>query len=155
MPAYPDRRSPRPERGSTLIELLLAVAIMGIAFVIIVGGIATAILGSETQKEQAATDVARRTAAESITYLPCPAAGVADYQAQLAPVMSANTGITIAVTNVSYWDTTANKFLAGACADSGLHLIELRASPTTGKTRCSLVAGPGACEPLQVVKRRP
>jgi Tfp pilus assembly protein PilV len=146
-----DRRA--AESGATLIEVLVAVVIMGLAFVIIVGGIGIAIIGSETQKERAATDVALRTAAETIDYAPCPADAAA-YAAQLPTI----TDFTLAVTRVSYWNRTANTF-EETCPtpDAGLHLIELRATPTSGRTRCKVdnVGGPATCEPLQIVKRRP
>jgi type II secretory pathway pseudopilin PulG len=145
------------ESGATLIELLVAIVIMGLAFVIIVGGIATAILGSETQKETTAADVALRTAAEKLAYTECPVEPPgtgADYAAQLPDVPD----FVIAVTNVSYWNGADQYTTDAAFCDRGLHLVELRASPIHGKTKCTFVAvgaQAATCEPLQVVKRRP
>ncbi len=134
----------RGESGSTLIEVLVAVVIMGIAFVVIVGGIGTAIIGSDLQKQKAGADVALRTAAEKLPYLGCPGT-VADYQGQVAPV----TGFNLTVTAVSYWDGGANKFMppGPSCSDTGLQLIVLSAVATSGRQPSP--------ETLRVVKRRP
>ena len=131
------------ESGETLIEVLVAVVIMGIAFVVIIGGIGTAIIGADVQKQQAGTDVALRSAAETITYLSCPGTGDPDYEAQLGPV----DGFLLEVTSVSYWNEDRNAFESGPCLDSGLQLIRLSATST----------GPGrqATDSLDVVKRRP
>lgn len=133
----------RSESGSTLIEVLVAVVIMGVAFVVIVGGIGTAIIGSDLQKDQAGADVALRTAGENLVYA-CPPSAPANYQAQLAPV----TGFTLTVAEVSYWNPDTNSFeLDLTCQDTGLHLVKLSATPTSGR----------APEPvtLEIVKRRP
>ena len=134
----------RPEAGDTLIEVLVAMVIMGIAFVIIVGGIATAIIGSDFQKQQAGADVALRTAAEAMPYQPCPATYVPDSVQGFDLTASVN-----------YWNTTSKKFdwnfdLDGCPAvDIGLQLVTLTAtpSPTSGRA-----ASP---QELQVVKRGP
>ena len=132
-------RAPRPgsEAGATLIELLMAVVIMSIAFVIIIGGIAAAILGSDLQKQEAGADVALRTAAEKISYTACAPTYAAD------PV----DGFTLTVTNVSYWNPGTNAFEPTCPADTGLQLVELTATSTSGRAPSP--------EKLQVVKRRP
>jgi prepilin-type N-terminal cleavage/methylation domain-containing protein len=139
----PGRRS---EAGTTLIELLVALAIMGIAFVTVIGGIGTAIIGAGTQKQQASTTVVLRTAAEALTWQPC--ATPATYQGAAAPPPAA--GFTISVTKVQQWDRAANVFTADpACTpatDAGLELIEL----TVASTRRPVVT-----QTLQVVKAQP
>lgn len=136
------RPSGRSESGTTLIELLVAVAIMGIAFVTIIGGIGTAIIGSGQQKRQASADVVLRTATEAITYQPC----AATYTLPAAP------GYNVAVGPVSYWNGVTNQFeasLPSSCpaADGGLQLMEVTVTSTG--------AGPSTTQSLQVVRRRP
>lgn len=119
---------------------------MGIAFVVIVGGIGTAIIGSDLQNQRATADVALRTAAERIVgelpYAPC--ATSASYVPAVVP------GVDVTVTSVSYWDQVGNTFVTVApdpCSDSGLQLIELSAVATSGRQ-----ATP---DTLRVVKRKP
>jgi Tfp pilus assembly protein PilV len=69
------------DEGETLIELIIAVAIMGIAVVAIVGGIATAILMSDVHRKQATAGAYVRNYAEAVeTYV---AAG--HYDASASP----------------------------------------------------------------------
>lgn len=55
------------DTGETLIELLMAIAIMGIAVVAIVGGIATSILMSDIHRKQASAGAFVRNYAEAVT----------------------------------------------------------------------------------------
>lgn len=130
------------ESGSSLIEVLIAVAIMGVAFVVVVGGIGTAIIGTDVQTKQAEGDAALRTEAEtlaSVAYEPC------------ATPSSYAVGPAVAVTGISYWvpgsPGTPDKFVT-ACppTDNGLQLIELTTVPGSSRQ---------APATLRVVKRRP
>jgi len=140
------RRWVRPEAGDTLIEVLVAVVIMGIAFVIIVGGIATAIMGSDLQKQQAGADLALRTAAERISeelaYQPC----ATTYSPSSGPIP----GFKLTVT-VSYWARNENKFESSlpSCPaeDDGLQMIKLEATSNSGRAPSPAT--------LNIVKRRP
>jgi prepilin-type N-terminal cleavage/methylation domain-containing protein len=63
--------------GLTLIELLVAVAIMGIAFLAIMGAIGTAILSTATHRAQATSQTLLRRFAENVKstespYVKCP-----------------------------------------------------------------------------------
>jgi prepilin-type N-terminal cleavage/methylation domain-containing protein len=141
-PARHERRHDR-ESGVTLIELVVTVVIMGIAFVVIVGGMGTAILGADVQRQRAGADLAIRTAAETVAYQECAAS--------YSPPASA--GFSVTVTRVTYWDAVTNSFVASlpTCAenpptDGGLQLVDLAVTSTTGRQ---------TSETLQVVKRRP
>jgi Tfp pilus assembly protein PilV len=115
-------RSPRPsnDQGETLIELIIAIAIMGIAVVAIVGGIVTSILMSDIHRKQTTAGAIARDDAELLVatgYRPA-----CDY----APAPSA--GFTVVVNSVSHWDSTAvptPKFVPG-CADTGLHKVSIK-----------------------------
>lgn len=130
------------EAGVTLIEVVVSVFIMGVAFAVIVGGLGTAIVGSDLQRRQADADVALRHAAETMVYQPCGTTST--YRDTLPPPP---VGITVTVARVSYWDG-ADRYadgLPGDCATSPpLELIELEASSTGGR----LVS-----RTLEVVKR--
>lgn len=146
------RDSADSERGATLVELLMAVVVMGLAFVIITGGIGTAIIGADIQRQQTAAGVALRSAAErivDIAYVECATAS--DYASQLSAVE----GVTVTVAAVSYWyppnpsdpANPGNRFDVPCAADTGLQLVDLSATPATGRLTSN--------ETLQVVKRRP
>ena len=56
----------RSEAGETLLEVLIASALMGLVVVAIVGGIATVLLSSHVHREQADTNSALMSVVESI-----------------------------------------------------------------------------------------
>jgi type II secretory pathway pseudopilin PulG len=60
------RRPATDERGESLLELLIAVVIMGIAVVAIMAGITTSVLMSDIHRKQATAGAAVRTYGEAI-----------------------------------------------------------------------------------------
>jgi type II secretory pathway pseudopilin PulG len=146
-------RACRPEageRGESLIELLIALVIMGIAVVAIVGGIATSIIISDVHRKQATAGADVRSYAEAIQseisastskYVDC--GGPDDYKGYTPP--DAADGYRYNVTAVQYWNGTA--FVNGCSTDTD-----------TGVQRLSLqVKSPDdrATETLDVVIRKP
>jgi type II secretory pathway pseudopilin PulG len=135
-------RSRRPRAGGaageTLIELLLAIAILSIAVVVIVGAMATAISSSNQHRRQATAATYLTTAAENVKsadYSPCPGA-------------SYSSGM-----SVSGWTITADDVMAinsdgtfGACAssDTGLQRVTI-----------TVHAPGGFSASTQIVKRDP
>jgi prepilin-type N-terminal cleavage/methylation domain-containing protein len=64
------RASARSEAGFTLIEVVVAVLILGVGVVAILGGLATAVFGSGLHRNQADLDAALVTAEEKIKAAP-------------------------------------------------------------------------------------
>lgn len=96
------------EAGLTLVELLVTVAIMGIAFGVLVGGMGTAVLGSDLHRKQADVENILRSFAETVkstTYRPC--ASTADYQG----TFSARAGYTAKVTAVEFAPPPYNAYV--------------------------------------------
>jgi prepilin-type N-terminal cleavage/methylation domain-containing protein len=69
------------EDGFSLIELLITVVIVGVAFSALLGGLMTSIIVSSAQREQATADTVLRSAAEWVKdpietpFVPCATAG--------------------------------------------------------------------------------
>jgi len=121
-------RSGSNDEGETLIELIIAVAIMGLAVVAIVGGMFTFILMSDIHRKEASAGAYVRNYAEAVaghydasaspnSYLPSAAMGFV-----LDP---ATTGFTADVKSVECWNATASVF--GTCSGgSPVQQITLR-----------------------------
>jgi prepilin-type N-terminal cleavage/methylation domain-containing protein len=124
-----------PDGGFTLVELLLAVAILGLGVLTVVGGMMTSILVSDLGRRSADGQGALRAYAEAVandTYSSCattyPAAG-----------FSAPTGFTTSLT-VSYWVPSSTSFATTCPAtDAGLQRIRLTLTATDGRGTESVV----------------
>lgn len=151
------------DAGETLIELIVAVVIMGIAVAAVVGGIATSIMMSDIHHKQATAGASVRDYAETIEtfvrgggYVSCatPTAYTPANVGYTAP-----SGYTAAITALAYWqDSTTTPtqstpaFYAtcptktnGVAGDSGLQQLSLKVSSADGR----------ATEKLTVVLRQP
>jgi hypothetical protein len=133
------RPSRTDERGDTLIELLVAIMIMGVAVVTIVGAIANAVMLSGTHRRMTTTGDDVRTFAEYIEasvaaspsgYVPC--AGTSAYGGGYTPPGSDGGTYTASVTAVSFWDGPNGNFLANCVKDSGVQRLLLRVSTSDG-----------------------
>ena len=133
------------ERGETLLELMLALAIMGIALVAVVGGLATSILMSDIHRKQATAGEYVRSFAESIE---TTVAGTpTGYSATCSPTyggFSVPPGFNAQVVRVTYWTGSA---FSGTCPapDKGMQKVSLRVWSTDGR----------ASETLDVIIRKP
>jgi Tfp pilus assembly protein PilV len=137
------------DRGETLLELLVALVIMGIAVVAIVGGLASSILISDVHRRQAQTGVVVRDYAEALqaaitadqaNYIAC--AGPASYAPSAAAV--AGTGFTVpsgytGSASVQYWDGSSTFASCPAGGDTGLQRVTLTVSSDDGRARQSLI----------------
>jgi len=94
----------RGEDGDTLIEILVAVVLLGVAFVILLEGLATAIVASGYQQNETVADSLARGAAEMLSsqkYIQC--AGTQSNGTYSVPSEPAMFSINVSIT---YWDGT-------------------------------------------------
>ena len=129
----------RGQEGTTLVEVLVAVAILGIAFVAVLGGMATSIMSSDIHRKQADSMAVLTRYAEVVK-----AAGYTACASTYSPPFSPPSGYQPSVTGVRYWDGTA--FQASCGPDKGLQRVSLKleVSPSSGPP-----------ETLDVIKRAP
>lgn len=136
------------ERGESLLELLIAVVIMGIAVVAIVGGLSAATLVSDQHRKEATAGSYARDYAEavkSMSYTDC--ATSAAYPAPAGLGLPA--GYAASVAAVKYWNGTT---WAATCTtpDVGLQqvTVQVASSDQRAAERVTLVlrkpCGPGS-----------
>ena len=120
------------DRGETLLELLVAIMIIGIAVVVIVGGLVTSVLMSDIHRKQATAGTAVRDYAEAIenavaggSYVSC--ATRSSYATGYTPP----SGYTASVTGVAYWSGTAWQPTCGT--DTGLQQLTVRVASSDGR----------------------
>jgi prepilin-type N-terminal cleavage/methylation domain-containing protein len=135
------------DRGETLIELLVALAILGIALVAIIGAFGASITMSDVHRKQASAGAAVRNYAELVTnyiggtgYTACAAVGA--YSAATVGY-TAPTGYTASPVSIKYW--TGSAWSASCGSDSGLQQLTLAVSSTDTR----------ATERLVLVLRKP
>jgi prepilin-type N-terminal cleavage/methylation domain-containing protein len=135
------------DRGETLIELLVALSILGIALVAIVGALGASITMSDVHRKQSTAGAEVRNYAELVeNYV----AGTG-YSACAAPTAyaaatvgyAAPTGYTAAPATVKYW--TGSAWSASCSSDTGLQQLTLSVSSTDTR----------AAERVVVVLRKP
>lgn len=134
------------ERGETLVELMVAIVIMGIAVAAILGGMATSVVAGDIHRKQATAGTYARDYAEFLAshvggdddaYQPC--AGTADYP----PFKAAGAGFAVTLVGVRYWDGTG--WVAGCDTDRGVQQLTVQAASSDGR----------ATERVTVVVRKP
>jgi type II secretory pathway pseudopilin PulG len=134
-----DDAGPDPEtgdRGETLIEILVAVMIMGIAVVVLIGGVGTAVRMSGIHRQQAKADAYVRAFAEALetavanspsTYADC--ATTTTYGSVYTPP---DATYTASVTAVAYWSAGAFGSTCVVGADTGVQRVTLRVRSSDG-----------------------
>lgn len=133
------KRRAGDEAGETLVEILVAVVIMGTAVVAIMGGFTTSILGSVLHRSHARIQTVLREHAEVIESGGYPASC-----ASPTPTPAATTesdGFTSNVTGVQFWNGD-NPATFGSCSSgtlaNGVAKVSLKAASSDGKVSESL-----------------
>jgi prepilin-type N-terminal cleavage/methylation domain-containing protein len=132
------------DRGETLLELLIAVVIMGVAVVAVAGALVNSVQLSDVHRKQATAAAAVRDYGEAITnavagggYVAC--AGPGSY----ATGFAVPSGYAKSVVSVRYWNGSA--WQAGCTTDTGLQQLTIKVSSADDR----------AGEQLVVVVRKP
>jgi type II secretory pathway pseudopilin PulG len=137
------------DRGESLVEILVAVTLMGVALVAIVGGLVTTIKVSDIHRKQATAGVAVRDYAEAIQhavdagkYKEC--ALPADYASPAGFAVPGGYSKSVIAGSVRYWDGSA---WATACPapDRGLQQLTIEVASTDSR----------AAERMVIVVRKP
>jgi type II secretory pathway pseudopilin PulG len=150
--ATPGRPHPHdPTRGATLIELLVAVTLLGITVVAVMAGLGTSLVVSDVHRKETTAGAEVRSFAEQVEnlvtagtggYLNC--ATTSSYPtARPAITTPDNPGYTRAVTAVKYW--TGSAWTSSCGTDIGLQKLTLQVAATDGR----------ATETLDLVVRKP
>lgn len=132
------------DAGETLVELLVTVVILGIATSGISAALLATVNASDLHRQQVLARAALRSWAEQIgtgTYNACAAAG-----SFAAPSPALPSGLTAAVTSVSYWDGTS--FAASCAGDRGVQKVTLRITAANGLSA-------SLSQDVEVVVRKP
>ncbi len=100
------RMSRSDERGETLVELLIAIVILGVAVTTLLAALATAITASASHRRHATSDTLARSFAEALSD-PDPASGTPYVDCAtsypLPGYLAVPTGFDAPTTAVSYW----------------------------------------------------
>lgn len=158
----PDLERGTGDAGTTLIEILMAVILVGISFVALLAGLSTVALGSDIHRQQADAEVVLTSAAEhlkapEVPHQPCANENDAVY---LAAVRSATVPpgwdptSTIDITSVLYWD--GSTFVPTPCYDTVAFgnlltlqeiTIEVRSPDGRAEESITIVRGPAKAAP--------
>ena len=131
------------EAGVTLIETLVAVAIVGVAFKVIVGGMRTSVMASDINRKQAGATTYLRSYAEAVkgdAY-----AGCAATYPGAAFTLPGGSGFTQDAAVVAYWNPATSTFNAVCGIDSGIQRVTLGIRSADNRV----------AESIQIVKRTP
>jgi Tfp pilus assembly protein PilV len=142
--------------GDTLVEILVALTILGIAVVAILGAMGASVISTDVAMKQAHAETTLRSWVEDLAspdtaYVECATTGAAGYSASAVGV-SVPAGMTATITAVAFWDgasTSPATFgsAPGSCptSDQGLQRLSLRVASSDGK----------AAKTDTMLKRRP
>jgi prepilin-type N-terminal cleavage/methylation domain-containing protein len=138
------------DAGFSLVEIVITIAIVGVTFSAILGGLFASITVSSLQRKEATADTVARSAAEVVkdsvqnSYNNC--AGPSAFSLTGVSVPS---GFSVHITDVAYWDGQppaggAVVFQSNCPSDKGIQRITIVATSDDGQ----------ATETVQVIKRQ-
>ena len=145
------RHDIRSDAGFSLVEIVITIAIVGVTFSAILGGLFASITVSALQRKEATADTVARSAAEVVKdsernpYNNCAGPGAYSLSGLSVP-----SGFSVTITDVAYWN--GQPPAGGAVGfqpncpspDRGIQRITIAATSTDGQ----------ATETVQVIKRR-
>jgi type II secretory pathway pseudopilin PulG len=135
------------ERGESLLELVIAISLMGVAIVAVMSGLTTTVLLSDVQRKEATAGTTVRNYASALQqfvasghYVACAGAGT-----YVVPGFTPPAGFTarIAAGSMKYW--TGVLWLPLCLPDRGLQKLRVVVESTDGR----------ASEYLDIVLRKP
>jgi Tfp pilus assembly protein PilV len=135
------RRARRGEdRGESMIELLVALVIMGSAVIAVVGGLGTAIMMSDIHSKQAAIAAHLNTFAATIegAVAASPTGYVACATDTSYPSYAPGAPYNADITAVKYWNGTSFTTTCTPSTDSGVQLVTLRVWTDDGRVDRSM-----------------
>jgi type II secretory pathway pseudopilin PulG len=122
------------ERGETLVELLLAIVILGLTGLAVLGGIGTSIIVSDAHRKETVSGAAVRAYAEQLQtkvaasgYVSCAAPGS---YASAAVGYAPPAGYAASPTGVTYWNRSTKLFDPTCGTDSGVQAVTLQVRDT-------------------------
>jgi subtilisin family serine protease len=141
-------RSGANDEGETLLELMMAVAIMGIVVVAIVGGIAASIMMSDIHRKQATAGAYVRNYAETVVaYVAAGSFDTSaspDYSPSKVGFAAPTGGFVASVTSVACW-VDASKQFSSCTTGSSVQQVTLNIASSDSRVS----------ETLLVIVRRP
>ena len=132
-------RPRRSEAGTTLVEVLITVMILGVAFVALLGGFGTSIVSSDVHRRQAVAETLVRRYAESVKadrcWPTCPGTYAAGFAVPSGFEAPPATVVCYASDNVA----------VVPCPAAGIQRVTVRVRTTDGRvdTSVDLVKRPG------------
>lgn len=138
-------RLDRTDEGFTLVEMLVTIALLGMAMVAIVSAIMTSIVTSDVHRKQATGETVMRGYAEQVKREAVYTSCATTYPVAFSP----RPGYTTSLVGVDYWDAAASTWKpqpAPNCAtEDTVQRVLLETATDDGRT----------AESVEVVVRRP
>lgn len=163
----PDLERGTGDAGTTLIEILMAVILVGVAFVALLAGLSTVALGSDIHRQQADAEVVLTSAAEhlkapEVAHVACATPATPTYldAARSATLPPGWDPTSIEILSVRYWvgptDDPVDDEFGPTCCDTDLlgHLLtlqeitlEVRSPDERAVESITIVRGPKGASP--------
>jgi type II secretory pathway pseudopilin PulG len=135
----------RADQGETLLELVVALAIMSVAVVALIGGLGTSITMSDVHRKQATAGVAVRNLAEAVTATVDAGGYPTSACAPLPAALTAPSGFTAPGGFTATVEPTAKSFWDGAgwqtscTTETGLRQLKLQVTSADNRVVETLV----------------